>query len=214
MAVGRGVCRENGRSDVQPGAVVPAKGDMSEHDHVWIATRDGRRLTVRRLGAGDGAALQAFHAALGPVSRRHFLPHRYDDATVARVLERAESAADLVFGLFDGPQVVGYFFLWYFAERVPLLGIGLRDEFQGQGLGRQMMELLIGEARRNGNEGIELTTMLDNDAAFALYLKVGFRYVGDVTNITGDGTEVVERAMFYEIVPGARPFERKHCAPV
>ncbi len=110
--------------------------------------------------------------------------------------------------------LTGYFFLWYFKERVPLLGIGLRDDLQCLGLGRQMLELLIEKARANGNQGIELTTMQDNDRAFALYKKIGFKYLGNIENITGDGTRGIERALFFEIIPGAAPFDREHRAPV
>ncbi len=184
------------------------------HDELMVTT-DGCRFTVRRLTASDAPALQAFHASLGPISQRRFFPHQYDDATVARALARADRGEDRLLGLFDADAcMVGYFFLWYFKERVPLLGIGLRDDLHGRGLGRQMMKRLIDEAVENGNEGIELTTMLDNERAFALYKKVGFRYTGEVENLTGDGTPVIERAMFYEIKPGARPFDRPHCPPV
>lgn len=179
-----------------------------------LRTSDGVELIVRRLGSGDGAALQTFNASLSPESRRRFLPHAYDDATVARALARSESGDDYLLGLFDVDRLVGYFFLWRVKERVPLLGIGVLDEFQHRGLGSQMMQLLIDHAVTKGREGIELTTMRDNHNAFALYQKCGFRYYADVDNRTGDGTVVVERAMFYAIKPGAGPMEGEHAPPV
>ncbi len=187
---------------------------MKSKKYCQPVARDGRVFEVRRLLKSDAAALQAFHASLSPKSQRYFLPHVYDNTTLERVLERSEKRSDLVLGLFEGSRLSGYFFLWYFQERVPLLGIGLRDDLHGQGIGRQMLELLIREAVENGNEGIELTTMLDNDRAFTLYRKVGFRYTGNVENTTGNGAKIVERAMFYGILPGARPFDRKHQPPV
>lgn len=179
-----------------------------------LVARDGRRFATRRLRSSDAGALKDFHISLSPQSQRFFLPHAYDDKTLARLLERSEHGSDLILGLFDQDRIAGYYFLWYFKERVPLLGIGLRDDLHGLGLGRQMLELLIREAVQNGNEGIELTTMLDNDRAFALYRNVGFSYTGNVENTTGDGTKIVERGMFYEILPGARPFDREHRPPV
>lgn len=179
-----------------------------------ITTRDGVELRVRRLTGCDGAALQAFNEALSPESRRRFLPHAYDDDTVARVLARSEHGDDYLLGVFDDERVVGYFFLWRVHARVPLLGIGILDAFQHCGLGRQMMQLLIDHAVAEGCEGIELTTMRDNHNAFTLYQKCGFRYLGDVDNRTGDGTIVVERAMFYAIKPGASPMEGAHAPPV
>ena len=183
-------------------------------DYPALCARDGQVLRVRRLMPGDEGALQAFNAALSEDSRFKFLPHRYDDATVARCLARSQAGEDLLLGVWDGDALLGYFFLWYFRSRVPLLGIGLRDAYQGRGLGLQMMEILTSAARANGSEGIELTTMRHNHNAFALYQKAGFRYYADVENVVGDGRIEIERAMFYEIKPGALPREGRHEAPV
>ncbi len=177
-------------------------------------TRDGVELAVRRLVAGDRAALQTFNRELSAASRRLFLPHAYDDATVAKALARSEAGEDLLLGLFAGERQVGYFFLWYFTRPVPLLGIGLLDDFQGRGLGRPMMELLLAAARESDRDGVELTTCLDNERAFALYRKVGFEYYADVKNRQGDGIWVTERAMFYRIRPGAQPMTEPHQPPV
>jgi ribosomal protein S18 acetylase RimI-like enzyme len=166
------------------------------------------------LVPGDDRALQAFNGELSDESRRLFLPHAYDDATVAKALARSEAGEDLVLGLFDGPRLVGYFFLWYFTRPVPLLGIGLVDDFQGCGLGRGMMDTLLAAARQAGRDGVELTTCLDNERAFALYKKVGFEYYADVKNMQGQGKWVVERAMFYRIKPDAQPMQEPHQPPV
>ena len=179
-----------------------------------LPRRDGAALSVRRLRAGDEAALQRFNRELSVPSRRWFLPHPYDDDTVSRVLQRSAAGEDLTLGLLDGPRLVGYFFLWYVTRRVPLLGIGLVDDLQGQGLGRPLLELLIAQAREAGCAAIELTTMLDNDRAFALYRKVGFEHFRDVENLQGNGEWVVERAMIYRLQPDAAPMQEPHRPPV
>ena len=69
-------------------------------------------------------------------------------------------------------------------------------------------------ARDSRRDGIELTTVLDNNRAFALYQKVGFKYVGDVENVQGEGQVVIERAMFYAINPDAKPTGEPHRPPV
>lgn len=181
---------------------------------IQLTLPGGAALPVRRLRPGDAAALRRFNDELSAASRRFFLPHAYDAGTLARLLARAEAGDDLLLGAFEGDRLAGYFFLWHARARVPLLGIGMLDACQGRGLGRQMMAMLLDAARAGGAEGVELTTMLDNDRAFALYQKMGFRYLGDVQNLVGDGTTVVERAMFYEIKPGARPMEGPHRPPV
>lgn len=184
-----------------------------------LFSRDGRAFYARRLRPADRELLQEFNRNLDSVSRRRFLPHAYDNRTLDGMLRRSENGDDLVLGLFekDAPphekQLIGYFFLWYFRERVPLLGIGLLESFQGIGLGRPMMQILLERARENNCEGVELTTMPDNERAYELYKKCGFKHYADVPNIEGSGRTVIERAMFYEIKPGARPFDRPHAPP-
>jgi RimJ/RimL family protein N-acetyltransferase len=179
-----------------------------------IETRDGEKLAVRRLRKSDAEALKRFNRELTPPSRRWFLPHPYDDNTVTKALQRSEQGRDLTLGLFDGSRIVGYFFLWYFDRPVPLLGIGLVDDFHGRGLARPMMNLLIREAEKAGKDAIELTTMMDNERAYALYEKVGFEHYKDVENLQGNGQWVVERAMIYRIKPDAQPMTEPHQPPV
>lgn len=183
-------------------------------DHIVLTSRDGQVLSARRLTRGDADALRAFNDALSPETGRRYLPHAYDPETLARLLARSETGDDLVMGLFDADAIVGYFLLWYFRERVPLLGIGLRDAYQHRGLGPQMLRLLVDQARSAGCEAVELTTLPDNRDAFAVYQTFGFRYIGDVENRSGDGRMLIERAMLYEILPGARPMDRPHGAPL
>ena len=161
---------------------------------------------ARRLRLPDGPAVQTFS---------WFACHAYDEATIHKVLVRSEAKDDLLLGLFDGSRMIGYFFLWYFDRPVPLLGIALQPEYQGKGLGKALIELLVTEAFVAGRDGIELTTGLDNHRAFALYEKIGFSHWGDVENVLGDGTIVTERAMYYPIKPGSQPPKgSRHAPPV
>lgn len=187
---------------------------MERNETAELLARDGRAYTVRRLEAADADALKRFNAELSTSSRRFFLPHPYDDDTLARALERSEAGDDLLLGLFDADRVIGYFFLWYYTRPIPLLGIGLVDDFHGQGLGREMMRFLIEEASTAGRDGIELTTMTDNDGAFQLYRKMGFEHYKNVDNLQGTGQWVVERAMFYRIKADAQPGNESHQPPV
>ena len=187
---------------------------MTMGEAMQLEVTGGQPLLVRPLTRQDAAELQAFNAGLAPDTRRKFLPHRYDDETVAKALARSERGDDYTLGLFDGTRLVGYFFLWRVGDRVPLLGIGLADDFQHRGLGRKMMGILMREAEARGRDGVELTTMQDNENAFALYESCGFRYYSDVENQVGDGQIVIERAMFHEIKPGAEPMSGPHAPPV
>jgi ribosomal protein S18 acetylase RimI-like enzyme len=176
---------------------------MKLDDVVQLTTKQGETLTVRRLRPADREALCQFGGALSREMTARFLPHLYDEATLAPLLARSEAGDDLTLGVFQDARIVGYFFLHLFKHPFPLLGIGILDDFQGTGLGRQMMLLLIDEAVKNGNDGIDLTTLPTNDRAFNLYCSVGFRQIGFVENPLAGGGVTVERALRYIINPRA-----------
>ena len=161
----------------------------------------------------DVGALQRFNAALSEQTRSVFLPHAYDQATLQRCAERERMGHDRSYLLCAGDEVVGYFFLWEFAHPVPIAGLGLTDAWQGQGLGEQMLNTLIVDARAAGKEAIELTTVPSNTRAFQLYRRLGFVHVGDVENIAGDGRVVREHRMFLALRSGAQPSTREFKPP-
>lgn len=180
-----------------------------------IESSDGEKLRSRRLAPGDEAALRRFHDKLSPASRSLFTPHGYDSVLLRNYVERNQLGIDRSYVLIDGSSaIVGYFFLWEFSLPVPSLGIGLADDWQEKKLGPKMMRILIDDARAAGKQGIELTTVLDNHRAFALYRKMGFEHRGEVENIAGDGRLVVEKRMFLALTEGAQPTDREFRPPV
>jgi len=178
-----------------------------------LTLADGETLIVRRLQAGDGPRLQAFNAGLSAQSLEFFLPHAYDDATVARMIARAASGMDLTYLVLSGDEAVAYFFLWEAQEPVPILGIGITDRYQDRKLGRELMRILIEDARASGRDGIDLTTMQHNDRAYNLYLRMGFQYIEIVDNYDGNGRLVRERWMFLPLKDGVKPVAREHKPP-
>lgn len=178
-----------------------------------LLARDGTPLTFARIAATDRAALQRFYAGLSAATRAVFLPHAYDDATLARAVERDRRGHDRTYVLRSGGKIVGYFFLWEFDQPAPLLGLGLADAWQGQGLGAPMLRRLIDDARAAGSDAVELTTVLTNERAARLYARAGFEPAGIVENIAGDGRVVREQRMFLGLKPGARPMDRTFKPP-
>jgi len=171
-------------------------------------------IDVRPVGHGDGPLLQRFNAGLSPATRRLFLPHAYDSATLERAIERAAAGDDRTYLALDGGTVAGYFFLWEFRAAVPVLGIGIADAYHGQGLGEAFMKILIADARATGRDGIELTTVPGNERAFALYRKMGFEHIRDANNVAGDGRVVRVHVLFLPLASGATPPERDFMPPL
>ena len=176
---------------------------MELNESVALTSRQGETLQARRLRPEDRQALRRFGESLSPATTGVFLPHHYDDATLDPILRRSQTGDDLTLGLFQGARLMAYFFLWYLDQPFPMLGIGLHDEVQGAGLGRQMLKLLVAEAARLGRDGVDLTTLPTNDRAFRLYLSVGFRHIGFVDNPRPGGGVTVERVLRYTLNPAA-----------
>ena len=66
----------------------------------------------------------------------------------------------------------------FFNDETPELAVGLRHEFRGRGIGTQLIERLVCEARRTGLPGISLSVSNGNPAA-RLYERLGYRHVSD-----------------------------------
>ena len=67
----------------------------------------------------------------------------------------------------------------YACSHVAELGIGLRKEVRGRGIGTRLMEALIQEAKeRLGTEIMKLSVFDTNTKAIKLYKKLGFEEVG------------------------------------
>ena len=58
------------------------------------------------------------------------------------------------------------------------LGMSVRRDFWGQGIGSAIMERLIDHARKSGFEQIELEAVSTNRRAVGLYIKYGFQVYG------------------------------------
>jgi RimJ/RimL family protein N-acetyltransferase len=63
------------------------------------------------------------------------------------------------------------------------LGMGVAKDFRGRGIGQQLIEATLQQAKANGFERIELSVYAKNTRARALYEKVGFKIEG--TRIRG-----------------------------
>ena len=62
------------------------------------------------------------------------------------------------------------------------IAIALYREYCGLGIGTAMLEILLDIAKKTGYEQAELEVIADNEAAVALYEKLGFRKYGTFPN--------------------------------
>jgi ribosomal protein S18 acetylase RimI-like enzyme len=166
------------------------------HSIILLKSKNGDNLHIKLLSKNDVITLQKFNENLSERTRSQFLPHKYDEKTILQFVERNNKGFDLIYVAYSQNEIVGYFFLWNFNKTFPILGIGITGLFQGKGFGEKFMSILIDDAKNAKKGGILLTTVLTNQVAFKLYLKMGFEYLRDIDNIAGDGRIVRERMMY------------------
>ncbi len=78
------------------------------------------------------------------------------------------------------------------------VGLAVRKEYQGEGLGTILMEYAIDFAKKAGYQSMELGVLSDNKVAQGLYKKMGFVEWGRLPDafILDDGTRLDEITMY------------------
>jgi len=130
----------------------------------------------RVVGPGDEKIL----AELFPeIDETFFRPHSFTPEEARAI---AGSSGHNVFAiLVDGDRAVSYGMLrgWDEGYATPSLGIAVRTDRQGRGLGRLMMDHLHRAAAARGARNVRLRVHPDNARARHLYESLGYRYRGE-----------------------------------
>lgn len=180
-----------------------------------LSTSDGETIIISPLESEkDISGLIEFRNSVSEETQTNFAPHNYTPEVIRAYIERNKQGEDLIYLARAGERVIAYFFLWEFDQTVPVLGIGIRDDYQGRGLGKQMMRILIDDAKKAEKEGIALTVMPENSRAIRLYEAMGFYHSRDVENLQEGGKVLIVPEMFLPLREGAEAPIRKHEPPV
>ena len=75
-------------------------------------------------------------------------------------------------------KVIGYIDFWRVGPEVHLITIGVHPDFRKRGVGTQLIDFMLGEARKNRVETVSLDVRPSNAAGLKLYEKFGFRQAG------------------------------------
>ena len=100
-----------------------------------------------------------------------------------RLADCGESPVNFEVGAFAGEKLVGEFGVAQLRPHIKyrhraVMGISVRKEYWGCGLGSYLMQLAIDQTRANGFEQLELGVYSDNSRAIHLYEKFGFERYG------------------------------------
>lgn len=154
----------------------------------WFLSKDGYWLYARLIQPEDHPRLVAMFDLLSSQARRRrfhtnvdHLPaeivdqHAYEFATVDNLQTGGAVVAIDYRGA--GQQVVGVMRLGASQDGVAEVAVVVRDDFQGRGVGRALMQRLPTLARRMGVHTVIATIEADNLPALRLFRRLQFPYV-------------------------------------
>jgi acetyltransferase len=157
-----------------------------------FTSRSGEELYLRMIRPDDVEALQTFHHSLSP-STVYFRFHAFkrdlsrrtaevlcnvdgvSAAAIVAINPQLEAAGSL-------EKIVGVVRYGQTGDKRADWAIVLRDAYQGQGLGRMMLEELIALARRNGFIHLEAEILTDNQPMLKLLNKLPYRHTSHISS--------------------------------
>jgi [ribosomal protein S18]-alanine N-acetyltransferase len=77
-----------------------------------------------------------------------------------------------------GRAILGFIAGWTVEDELHVNNLASHPEYRGKGIGRSLMEAAVDEAMLRGAAFVLLEVRATNEAAQALYRKLGFSYVG------------------------------------
>lgn len=152
-----------------------------------IQEKDGRKVTLRNANVSDAAAL--LHYLKTTATETRFLMREPEEIKITMQQQEAfiKSKEDaegelMLIAEVDGEHVGNCSISSYgsyqrYSHRCSV-AIALYQEYCGLGIGRKMMEIVLGIAKECGYEQAELEVITTNEKALRLYESLGFRIYG------------------------------------
>ena len=148
---------------------------------------DGREVTIKSVGPEDAMKVKLHREA--SARETHFMAREPEDGpfNLARIKEILgnieESERDFMVSAYIGDELIGDLGVTLIRPHVKYLhraylGMSIRLEYAGMGLGSFMMKTALEQAKANGFEQVELGVFSDNDRARHMYQKMGFKEYG------------------------------------
>ena len=146
----------------------------------------GKALLVRSVTAADAEVHIKFKCMTS--GETHFMARYPEEGANLEAMRNSlagcgESPVNFEVGAFAGEKLVGEFGVAQVRPHIKyrhraVMGISVRKEYWGCGLGSYLMQLAIDQTRSNGFEQLELGVYSDNSRAIHLYEKFGFERYG------------------------------------
>ena len=138
---------------------------------------EGRAVEVRESGREDYEALVGMYEAFDPADRAQGIPP-VDTEAVREWVDTILPGDSVSVVATHDDRPVGHAILVPDRAEGYELAIFILAEYQGAGIGTELLARLLGQGQEAGVEHVWLTVERWNDAAIALYRKVGFETSG------------------------------------
>jgi len=131
----------------------------------------------KRYDEGDSEKMLLFLSKLGTNSLKFF--DRYVGTDEEKIVEISKEEYHKIIGLVDD-EIIAFGYLWENENypNVPSLGIVIRDDWQGKGIGQLLMLRLIGLGEKLKVKAIYISVHPDNKVAVHVYKKLGWKITG------------------------------------
>lgn len=140
----------------------------------------GRAIDYREGEAADREAVVAMYGAFDSADRAQGIPPSQEPG-IRDWLETITSAGSLTMVAEHEGDVVGHGMLVPDGEGAYELALFVLQDYQGAGIGTELLRTLLGLGRKRGVERVWLSVERWNDAAIAVYEKVGFERTGSAS---------------------------------
>ncbi len=157
------------------------QGIYPEHLEVYRVTRTGLEILLRPVRLSDESSLKEFFYSLSDESRyQRFISMRRE---IPRDLLQKLTMIDytskmVILATLPGKEkdlVIGIGQYEVNKDRYTAdIALAVRDEYQNQGVGTELLSYLTHLARRNGLLGFTAEVLAENDRVFKLFEKMGF----------------------------------------
>lgn len=134
-------------------------------------------MLIREFQESDISMIEEFFDQMGTETIRFFNTNDVNRKFALKFIN--EKNRSIIRWLAEENKVmVGYVFLWDIDTTLPWLGIAVRDEYKGQGLGKKLIDHAHDWAEANGKGGVILITAQDNQRGQKLYESMGYQNYG------------------------------------
>jgi ribosomal-protein-alanine N-acetyltransferase len=109
--------------------------------------------------------------------------------------ELARSWARLFVAREDAGRIVGYLLYWHVVDEAHVINVAVAPQERQRGIGRALVDHLLGQARATGIAKLLLEVRASNAAAIRLYESAGFTRFNVRDRYYGDGEDAVEMVL-------------------